>query len=319
MWNFLTKTKEFIFNEGPVYSTSYHIVYESSGGKDLQKEIEQKLMQLDSSLSVFNENSTISRINQNLSSKTDPLFRKCFRKAQHISSRTEGAFDLTVSPLVNAWGFGFKNKEVITAPLIDDLLQITGHEKVKLRWNRIRKQRPETMLDASAIAKGLSVDLIAGFLRSRGCRNFMIEIGGEIFAKGLNANNVQWRIGISKPENEVISFDQDYQAIVSLSDKALATSGNYRNFYVEGDKKYAHTIDPRTGYPVEHNLLSATVLAGDCMTADAYATAFMVLGVEKSLWITDHTKGIECFLIFSGENNEYKSAYSKGFEKYLVE
>lgn len=319
MCTFLNKNKEFIFNEGPVYSTSYHIAYESPGGKDLQKGIEQKLMELDSSLSVFNENSTISLINRNISAKTDPLFRKCFRKATNIASRTEGAFDLTVSPLVNAWGFGFKNKETITASLIDNLLQITGHEKVKLRWNRIRKQRPEIMMDASAIAKGLSVDLVAGFLRSKGCRNFMIEIGGEIFAKGVNSNNVQWRIGISKPENEVISFDQDFQAIVSISDKALATSGDYRNFYMEGDKKYSHTIDPRTGRPVGHNLLSATVLANDCMTADAYATAFMVLGVEKSLQIADRTKGLECFLIFSGENSEYKSVYSKDFGKYLVE
>jgi thiamine biosynthesis lipoprotein len=147
----------------------------------------------------------------------------------------------------------------------------------------------------------------------------MIEIGGEIFAKGVNSNNVQWRIGISKPENKVISFDQDFQAIVSISDKALATSGDYRNFYMEGDKKYSHTIDPRTGRPVGHNLLSATVLADDCMTADAYATAFMVLGVEKSLQIADRTKGLECFLIVSGENSEYKSVYSKDFGKYIVE
>ena len=318
MWYLLSKGKKFISNEGPVYSTSYHIVYESPGGKDLQEGIEQKMMELDHSLSVFNESSTISRINQNLSSRVDPLFRKCFRKAMYISSQTEGAFDLTVSPLVNAWGFGFRNKETITQTLIDNLLRITGYQKIRLGWNQIRKQSPEVMMDASAIAKGLSVDIVARYLRSKGCRNFMIEIGGEIFAKGLNSNNEKWRIGISKPEDKILSFDQDYQAIVSLSDKALATSGNYRNFYIEGDKKYSHTIDPRTGYPVEHGLLSATVLANDCMTADAYATAFMVLGVDKSLRIADNTKGLECFLIYSGENNEYESVYSKGFEKYLL-
>ena len=174
------------------------------------------------------------------------------------------------------------------------------------------------MLDASAIAKGLSVDLVAKYLHSKGCRNFMVEIGGEIFAKGINSNNIKWRIGISKPEDEIISFDENYQAIVSISNKALATSGNYRNYYMEGDKKFSHTIDPRNGYPVEHGLLSATVLADDCMTADAYATAFMVLGVEKSLQIANNTRGIECFLIFSGANNKYEQVYSKGFAKYLI-
>jgi len=318
MWNPFHKHKNYVFNEGPVYSTSYHIAYESPGGKDLQKGIEQKMMELDNSLSVFNQNSTISKINQNLSVKVDPLFKKCFKKAMHISSRTEGAFDLTVSPLVNAWGFGFKNKETITQSLIDNLLQITGYRKIKLRMNSIKKERPEIMLDASAIAKGLSVDLVAKYLHSKGCRNFMVEIGGEIFAKGINSNNIKWRIGISKPEDEIISFDENYQAIVSISNKALATSGNYRNYYMEGDKKFSHTIDPRNGYPVEHGLLSATVLADDCMTADAYATAFMVLGVEKSLQIANNTRGIECFLIFSGANNKYEQVYSKGFAKYLI-
>ncbi len=319
MWNLLKKNNKYIFNEGPVYSTSYHIVYESPEGKDLQKGIEQKLMELDNSLSVFNQNSTISKINQNLPVKIDSLFRKCFRKAIHISSKTEGAFDLTISPLVNAWGFGFKNKEQITKSRIDELLQITGYQKVNLKWGSIIKQRPEIMLDASAIAKGLSVDIVAKFLRSKGCRNYMVEVGGEILAKGVNSNNQKWRIGISKPENESLSLNQDYQAVVAISDKALATSGNYRNFYMEGEKKYSHTIDPKSGYPVQHNLLSATVLADDCMTADAYATAFMVLGVEKSLEIANKTHGLECFLIFSSQKSEYESVHSNGFGKYFVE
>jgi thiamine biosynthesis lipoprotein len=311
------RDKSYIFSEGPIYTTSYHVIYESPGGKDLQKGIEEKMKDLDHSLSVFNEKSIISLINQNVSFKTDRLFRKCFRKAMKISSVTEGAFDITVSPLVNAWGFGFRNKEIISQPLIDGLLRITGYQKVKLSWNYVRKQNPEIMLDASAIAKGLSVDLVSRYLLSKGCRNFMVEIGGEVFAKGVNSNKIKWRVGITKPENEIYSLDQEYQAIVSISGKALATSGNYRNFYIEGDKKYSHTIDPRKGYPVEHNLLSATVLADDCMTADGYATAFMVLGTEKSLEIANRTKGVECYLICSDENG-YHSVYSKGFEKFIL-
>ncbi len=318
MLNFSNKNRKYIFNEGPVYSTSYHVVYESPRGLDLQKGIEKMMMKLDYSLSSFNQKSILSAVNQNLPVHLDSLFRKCFKKAMDVSSKTNGAFDMTVSPLVNAWGFGFKNKEQITPALIDNLLLKTGYRKVKLSWGHIKKEDPETMLDASAIAKGLAADEVAGYLFSRGSRNYMVEIGGEIVARGVNQKNRTWRIGISKPENEYVSLGQEYQAVVYISGKALATSGNYRNFYMEGDKKYSHTIDPRTGYPVQQSILSATVLANDCMTADAYATAFMVLGVEKSLEIAEKTKDLECFLIYGDEKGEYESIYSKGFEKYLV-
>ena len=174
------------------------------------------------------------------------------------------------------------------------------------------------MLDASAIAKGLGVDLVARYLSSKGCRNYMVEIGGEIVARGVNSENRTWRIGISKPENDTLYLYGGYEAIVSISNKALATSGNYRNFYIDGEKKYSHTIDPKTGFPVQHSLLSATVLADDCMTADAYATAFMVLGVEKSMQIVKKTPGLECFLIYGDDKGDYNSVYSEGFEKYLV-
>ena len=318
MWNFLNKNTKYIINEGTVYSTYYRVIYESPGGKDLQKGIEEKMMKLDYSLSAFNPDSLLSKINQNLPVRTNSLFRKCFRKAMEVSSKTEGAFDMTVSPLVNAWGFGFKNKENITQPLIDSLLHITGYSKVKINWNRVKKEYQETMLDASAIAKGLGVDLVARYLSSKGCRNYMVEIGGEIVARGVNSENRTWRIGISKPENDTLYLYGGYEAIVSISNKALATSGNYRNFYIDGEKKYSHTIDPKTGFPVQHSLLSATVLADDCMTADAYATAFMVLGVEKSMQIVKKTPGLECFLIYGDDKGDYNSVYSEGFEKYLV-
>jgi thiamine biosynthesis lipoprotein len=310
--------KHYIYNEGTVYSTYYHIVYESRKGKDYLNEIEQKMFLLDNSLSTFNPNSTISKINQNLPVRVDPLFKKCFKKGMKVSRITDGAFDMTIAPLVNAWGFGFKHKETITQDLVENLLNSVGFQKVKLSWNRIVKQNPAIMLDASAIAKGLAVDLVAKLLSSKGCRNYIVEIGGEISARGVNQHNKTWRIGISKPVDDSAFSSRDFQDIVSLSGKALATSGNYRNFYIEGDKKYSHTIDPKTGYPVQHSLLSVTVLADNCMTADAYATAFLVLGVEKSMQIINKTRGLEGYLIFTDDSGEYKVIYSKGFEKYLA-
>lgn len=309
--------KHYIYNEGTVYSTYYHVVYESREAEDFLSGIEHRMTMLNNSLSTFDPNSTISKINQNLPVRVDPLFKKCFKKGMKVSRKTEGAFDMTIAPLVNAWGFGFKNKETITQPLIDNLLESVGFQKVKLRWNRIIKQNPAVMLDASAIAKGLAVDLVAKFLSSKGCRNYMVEIGGEIAARGVNQHNKIWRVGISKPIDEQIPSSRDFQDIVTLSGKALATSGNYRNFYVEGDKKYSHTIDPKTSYPVQHNLLSVTVLADDCMTADAYATAFLVLGVEKSMKIIENTHELEGYFICNDDAGEYKVIYSKGFEKYL--
>ncbi len=312
-------SREYIFNEGPIYSTSYHIVYESPEGIDFLKGIEQKLIELDFSLSTFNPTSTISKVNQNLPVKVDRLFKKCFKKGMKISRRTEGAFDMTIAPLVNAWGFGFRNKETITPELIQNLLEKVGYQKIKLTWNRVVKKNPEIMLDASAIAKGLAVDYVAGYLRSKGCKNYMVEVGGEVAAKGVNQHKRIWRVGITKPTEDNPYLNQDMQDVVTLLNKAIATSGNYRNYYIEGEKKYAHTIDPKTGCPVEHSLLSATVLANDCMTADAYATAFLVLGIEESMKIINRTQGLEGYLIYSGDKGEYRVSCSKGFKKYLTD
>jgi thiamine biosynthesis lipoprotein len=311
--------KQYIFNEGPIYSTSYHIVYESPEGEDSSEGIEQKMMELDYSLSTFNAESTISKVNRNLDPRVDSLFKKCFRKGMKISKKTDGAFDMTIAPLVNAWGFGFKDKETITPALINNLLENVGFQKVKLLWNRVVKKNPDVMLDASAIAKGLAVDIVAKYLTSKGCRNYMVEIGGEVAARGVNQHYRIWRVGITKPVDDQTFSNQDLQDVVALSGKALATSGNYRNYYIEGDKKYSHTINPRNGYPVQHSLLSATVLADDCMTADAYATAFLVLGTEKSMKIIDKIRGLEGYFIYSDDEGQLRVTYSKGFEKYLVD
>lgn len=313
-----TQKKEYTFLKGEEFGTYYHITYLHPDGKDLTEGIDGVFDALNHSLSTYDPNSVISLINQNKNPKLDPYFTTVFTKAEKVSEITDGAFDMTVAPMVNVWGFGFKNKEQVSPELIDSLKQLTGYRKVHLEDGRIVKDHPNTMLDASAIAKGFCVDAVAAFIRDQGCTNYMVEIGGEVVARGVNPKNKAWSIGISKPDDEIFFKDQQLQAIVGLQNRALATSGNYRNFYIEGGKKYAHTIDPKTGYPVQHSLLSTTVLADSCMTADAYATAFMVLGLEKSIEIANRVPEIEVYFIYGDEDGNYQTYISDGFKSELL-
>lgn len=314
-----TPKSKYVFNEGQIFGTIYHITYESPDGSDLHEGIKQVMDSLNRSLSTYDPNSVISKINQNKEVTLDTYFETVFKKSEKVSALTDGAFDITVAPMVNVWGFGFKNKESVTPELIDSLKQLVGYTKVKLEGGKIVKENPGTMLDCSAIAKGYGVDVVAAYIRDKGCQNYMVEIGGEVVAHGVNPQKQVWNIGISKPEEDSFFKEQQLEAITGLKDKALATSGNYRNFYVEGGKRYAHTIDPHTGYPVQHSLLSTTVLADSCMTADAYATAFMVLGLDKSIEIANSIPEIEVYFIYQGEDGTLKSYFSDGFKSTLLE
>jgi len=313
------KTPKYIFNEGYVYGTIYHLTYESPEGKDWHNEIKDEFKRLDHSFSTFNKESVISKINRNESAQTDTLFNNVFNRSVEIWQSSGGAFDPTVAPLVNAWGFGFKNAENISNKLIDSLLTFVGMNKVRLSNDQIEKSDDRVMLDFSAIAKGYTVDIIAEWLIHKGCKNVMVEIGGEVRASGVNPKGNVWRIGINEPnENEPIT-PNDFQAIILLPEKSVATSGNYRNFYEKDGKKYAHTINPSTGYPVEHNLLSVTVVADDCMTADGWATAFMVLGLDQAYTLANSLKGIEAFFIYNDENGMHQIRQTNGFSKFLIE
>lgn len=212
--------------------------------------------------------------------KLNDKFTEVFTLAEKISKETGGAFDITVAPLVNEWGFGFKTGVAPTKHVIDSLRAIVGYQKVKLVDGQVRKADPRIMLDCSGIAKGYGSDCVARLLRKHGIDNFMVEIGGEVVTSGINPDRVPWRIGVTKPVDDSLNINQELQTVLNVTDKAMATSGNYRNFYYKGGRKYAHTIDPKTGYPVQHNILSSTVIADDCATADAYATSFMVLGLD---------------------------------------
>ena len=232
------------------------------------------------------------------------MFLTVYNKAMEVSRETSGAFDITVAPLVNAWGFGFKNGIQPNRHQVDSLRRLIGYEKIALKDGRIVKQVPGIMLDCSAIAKGFGSDVVADFLRQQGVTNFMVEIGGEIVTSGVNPQRLPWKIGVIKPTDDTLSVKSEILSVLNVTDLAMATSGNYRNFYYKGGKKYAHTIDPKTGYPVQHSLLSATVLAKDCATADAYATSFMVLGIDGAKKILERHPELMVYFIYADANGQ---------------
>lgn len=267
-------------NEGLIFGTVYHVTYQHD--KNLHENIEAEMQKVDDALSTFNKNSIISKINQNKPVELNEMFTDVFNMAEQISKETEGAFDITVAPMVNAWGFGFKKGITPDKHVVDSLKSIVGYKKVRLESGRIIKQDARIMLDCSAIAKGYGVDVVANYLKKEGIKNFIVEIGGEIVSSGLSEKRLPWKVGVTKPVDDSLRQNQELQTVLNVTNKAMATSGNYRNFYYKNGKKYAHTIDPQTGYPVQHSILSATVLADRCAMADAYATSFMVMGLDKT-------------------------------------
>ncbi len=312
------RTMPYQNNTGMIFGTVYHITYQYD--ENLEKEIRAELMKVDQSLSPFNESSIISQINRNESDvKTNEMFLSVVQLAQQISKETEGAFDITVAPLVNMWGFGFKKAQTPSKETVDSILAITGYEKISITNGKVIKQDPRIMLDCSAIAKGYGCDVVAHFLKKRDIKNFMVEIGGEIVTCGMNSRKEPWHIGVTKPTEDSLNIGNELQTVLNITDKAMATSGNYRNFYYKDGKKYAHTIDPKTGYPVQHNILSATVLANNCATADAYATSFMVLGLEKAQKVLEHHPELMAYFIYTDENDEYAVWYSPALKDKIVE
>mgnify|MGYP002615801336 CR=1 FL=1 len=260
----------------------------------------------------------IAKVNNNEAVEVDEWFTEVFNKSMEVSRNSDGVFDITCAPLVNLWGFGFNKKDSVTPAMIDSLKTFVGYRKVHLEGKKVVKDDPRLLLNCSAIAKGYSCDVIARLLEKEGVENYMILIGGEVVVKGVNQNGVCWRTGINLPEDDPDGIKNNYDEIVQLCKKgAIATSGNYRNFYIKDGKKYAHTIDPRTGYPAEQSVLSATIVANDCMTADAYATAFMAMGLEKARQMADSLPEIEYYVIYADENGKHQIEYSKGMLQYL--
>ncbi|MEJ7778666.1 MAG: FAD:protein FMN transferase [Daejeonella sp.] len=304
--------------DGEAQGTTWHIAYLSDQGTNYKSGIDSLLTALDSSLSTYLPASIISRINSNDGEVTvDRYFVEVFNKSMEVSKKTGGLFDVTVGPLVNAWGFGFTKKANIDSAMIDSLLDLVDYKMLSLQGNKLVKTKPQIIIDFNAIAQGYSVDILADFLESKNINNYLIELGGEIKAKGKK-NGESWKVGIDQPD-ENNTTERRLEAIIELNNKALATSGNYRKFYEEDGEKYAHILDPRSGYPAKQNLLSATVLASDAITADAYATAFMVMGLSASKeFLSEHTDlNLEVYFIYS-EDNSWKIYSSESLKKLIT-
>ena len=303
-------------DRGMVFGTVYHITYQSS--KSLQKDIEAELAKVDASLSPFNERSIITAVNENRDTVVNKMFSDVFALAMKISDSTNGAFDITVAPLVNAWGFGFKGGAMPSRHQVDSLKALVGYHKVSLTNGRVSKTDPRIMLDCSSIAKGYGCDVVAKFLSAKGIDNYMVEIGGEIVTRGISEKRLPWKIGVTKPTDDSLNVNQEIQTIINVTDKAMATSGNYRNFYYKNGRKYAHTIDPSTGYPVQHNILSSTVIADNCATADAYATAFMVMGLDKAKAILSRHPELMAYFILASDDGTNKVWFSPSMKDKIA-
>lgn len=309
---YILSSKEFRTAEGRIFGTTYHVKYSSS--KNLDAEILAALREVDDALSMFNDSSTLSRFNRGEKNLHDKCFDTVVSSALEISEETGGAFDITVAPLVNLWGFGFKHRDKVTPESVDSARQSVGFRHLSYSRQRgLERHHPGTTIDCAAIAKGYAVDHVAQTLYEKGCRNYMVEVGGEIVVRGQNAEGRRWSIGITKPVDDSTGVREQLQQTIHITDCAMATSGNYRNFYYDGQRKVSHTIDPSTGYPVAHSLLSATVIAPNCMMADAYATAFMVMGVERARhFLNSHTR-LKAFLVYSDEKGALHTWQTKNF------
>jgi FAD:protein FMN transferase len=301
---------------GKAQGTTYNITYLAGKHSNYRSSFDSIFHQIDRSLSTYDTTSLISRINRNDSTAAvDGYFSDVYIKSMEVSEKTGGLFDITVAPVINAYGFGFTKRQRVTNNLIDSLLRFVGYKKLRLVENKVVKEIPQVMLDFNAIAQGYTVDILASFLENKGIKNYMVEVGGELRAKGKKLNDSSWTVGIEMPsENEAEAAT--LFARIRMDNKSLATSGNYKKFYVDDGKKYSHIINPFTGYPAKNNLLSTTVIAKDCMTADAYATSFMVMGLEKSKqFLLEHKDlGLEVFFIYD-DNGLLKKYATKYFEE----
>ncbi|MBL6657114.1 MAG: FAD:protein FMN transferase [Flavobacteriales bacterium] len=312
-------TRKMVSNFGYAQGTSYSIKYMMSKDKDYHHQIDSLFTAIDASLSTYLPTSLISQLNEgDTTLLLDKHFVKVFNASKEVSEKTEGLFDCTVAPLVSIWGFGTEAAadEVDTLKILKIVEQI-GYEKLSMKGDSLLSNPEGITLDFNALAQGYTVDLIAAFLESKNISDYLIEVGGEIRVGGLNSREKKWVIGIDKPSKDIDQSDR-FQLKLNLTNKSLATSGNYRKFYEKNNQIYSHTIHPKTGFPVQHALLSATVIADDCMSADAYATAFMVMGVNETKKFLKSDSTLEAFLIYTNDDKQWEMWSTEGFEEMVV-
>jgi thiamine biosynthesis lipoprotein len=311
------EAKKMMFT-GETQGTYYAITYFDARGRDFQPVVDSLLRAFDLSVSMWVPESVISRINKgDPTALPDEWFKDIYLKALTVSEKTGGSFDFTIGPLVNAWGFGFKNKILLDSAKVDSLKGLVDYRTVRLEEGRIVKEKPDIQFDFNAIAQGYAVDLLGEFLQNRGIEDFLVDIGGEVLGKGAKPDGSAWIVGIENPAADSLS-ERSINTMVRLSNMAVSTSGSYRKYRIENGQRYSHTIDPFTGYPVKHNLLSVTVLADNCAIADAYATSFMVMGFEKAKDFIARNPGLEAFFIVATGEETYDTYATEGFEKIIV-
>ncbi len=315
---------QYVAEDGFAQGSTYHIVYEipqdisdpDSFKASMKENIDLYFNQINKSVSGYDSTSILSRLNRGGKPQLDSIFIDVFNYSKQIYKESNGAVDVSAAPLFNLWGFGFKQSIEITQHNIDSLKQFIGLDKVTLEDGAIVKTNPYIILNFNAIAQGYTVDYFCRHFNAAGIGNYLVEIGGEIYCKGVNAKGKKWSVGVDKPMDGNFIPGENLQAIIELSNQALVTSGNYRKFYIKDGIKYSHTIDPVSGYPVQHSMLSATVIAENATIADAYATYFMVVGLEKAKEILASTPGMEAMLVY-GEQDDMKEYVTEGLEKMI--
>jgi thiamine biosynthesis lipoprotein len=316
--DYMSVSGKYVTITGFALGTSFKIVYRDEKKRDYHDSVMHIFDEFENSLSVYRKNSVISKINRNEDVTPDDYFIVMLDCARKITGQTDGAFDISAAPLFEVWGWGEKERIKVTSRMIDSLMQYVGMDKIRVEGREIVKTDPNVRINANAIAKGYCSDIVAEFLERREITDYLVEVGGETVLKGKNRIGKEWRMGIDKPFDGNMIPGQSLQAIISITDKALATSGDYRRYYVEDGEKYSHTIDPKTGYSAKQNILSATVIAPNCMTADALATAFMVMGLEKTKEFLNRHPDIEAFLVYS-DKNELKEFISENMKQRIVD
>ena len=304
--------------QGLAQGSYYAVTYFDGQNRNFRHEIDSIFHAVDLSVNLWEDSSVISKVNRNEAVALDSIFTGNFRIAQEAARLSDGYFDPTISPIVAAWGFGKQNADSITPQLIDSLRGLVDYRNIRIENGKVVKANPGMKLDFNAIAQGYTSDRIAAFLDGKGIKNYLIDTGGEIVAKGGKPDGQPWIVGIEKPAKNWDS-ERTLQTRIALRDKGLVTSGSTRKYVERDGKRYSHCIDPKTGYPVEHNVLSVTVLADNSVWADALASICMVMGMEKSLPLIEAMDGVEAYYIFVNERNELETFATAGFEALVVD
>jgi thiamine biosynthesis lipoprotein len=313
-----TEKLPYIFISGEAQGTTYNITYSDTENRNFKNQVDSILRKFDLSLSTYIKSSEIVRFNNSDSFQfQSPYFYPVLEKSKEIYNASDGAFDPTVYPLIEAWGFGPEKVDFPDSSRIEEIKKYVGFEYIKFDKRQVKKAKEKVSLDFNAIAQGYSIDVVYDFLQSQGIENMMVELGGELRVKGHNENGDLWAIGIDDPKQEA-GQQPKRTAIINLDNEAISTSGNYRKFFMHEGKKYGHSINPKTGYPVQRDIISATVVAPTCMEADAWSTAFMVTGLEKAKEMLNSENHLKAFFIYEDENGDLQKFNTENLSENIV-